>query len=251
MLKRKFSCKYLLIRLFFLTLIYTLAGCSTSQKINHDVLTECANKNFKLGVVKSAGSLPTLPILGANNIDSKQKALSLIPIEEICSTLNSSFSINIDANVDRTPRTVKERVDDRGMPPSHPSKPGASFNLKLQASTENVYYGNLEYDNASTIWLMLGGDSKTVNDESVPDVVNVTYVMETVPLGFKLRFRYLINVKSSGKDVLTLKGIIDSISTPKKGLIIDVAGVWEEYVKHAPMINDAIKRDLAKQSNKS
>ena len=243
-MRKKYVSKYrFYLPVLLFIFILTVTGCATSQKVNLDVLEACKAKQFKLGVVKAAG-VGIMGIVGSAYVSEKKKALSKIPIEEICSTLNNTYFLKIDTNVDRTPKIVKERYGNNGMPPSHAAKPGLSLSINLQPETENAYYGNLEYDNASTIWLMLGGNSKINNENQVPDVVNVTYALEHIAFGFKLRFHYAINVKSSGKDVLSLKGIVETISTPKNGLIIDEAGVWKEYVKYAAHINDALKRDL-------
>ena len=82
---------------------------------------------------------------GSSGIEYKKKALDNVPILEICSILRDKYSITIDANVNKTFRDVKEGMGYGGAPSNNPG-----FFIRLQPSTENAYYGNLEYENAST-----------------------------------------------------------------------------------------------------
>ena len=217
-------------------------GCATSQKVNIEVLETCKTKTFKLGVVKAAGST-AIPFEGSR-ISEKKRALEKIPIEDVCQTLHEKYALKIDTNISKVPNVVKERTGSSG---TSQLSGQTGFSINLQPTTENAYYGNLEYDNASTLWLMLGGNSKVTNENGVPDVVNLTYSMEDdpVPFSFRTRFLYSIRIKSSGQDVLGIKGIVDTIPTPNNGLVLDPNGLWDEYVKYAGRINDALKRDLA------
>lgn len=242
---RSLLCLLILSALLFISLV--ASGCATSQRVNLEVLEASKAKTFKLGVVKAAGSLPSIPFAGSSHLSAKEKALARIPIEDICATLKEEYALQIDTNVDRTPKVVKERSGNGTAPP--PTRAG--FTINLQPTTENAYYGNIEYDNASTIWLMLGGNSKTKNDQDVPEIMNVSYGFEVAPFTFKAYFLYAITIKSSGKDVLSLTGIVETIPLPMKGLIIDEDGIWNEYVEYATRINNALKRDLLKTTKKS
>lgn len=233
----------LLILSISISVALVISGCATAQKVNLEALNAAKAKPFELGVIKSAGSFSAIGVGWPSHIKEKEKALARIPIEEICATLKEQYSLQIDTNLDRTPKVVLERIGN-GIAPPPSTRAGLSLSLNMHPITENAYYGNLEYDDTSALWLMFVGNSKTKNDQDVPDVVNVTYGLEVASLGFKVRFLYAINVKSSGKDVLSLKGIVETISMPRKGVLYDEDSVWNEYVHYASNINDALKRDL-------
>jgi len=222
--------------------VFIVSGCASPQKIDTALLESCKPKTFQVGVVKTGGqqSIP-LPF-GSTHITQKTAALTKIPINEICSTLGDRFSLKINTEVDRTPKVVKERDRNVGGPPG--SNGGATFSVQLQPVTENAYYGNLRYDNSSSLYLMLGGSPATINERGIAETVNVTYSMEYQPFSFKLVFLYEISVQSSGQDVIRLNGTVKEISAPMKGLFCDENAAWDAYVQYADQINSALARDL-------
>jgi hypothetical protein len=224
-------------------------GCTTSQKVNLSVLEGCKNKTFKLGVVKAAVNCQTTPF--GPDIEQKKKALARIPIEEICSTLNEQYALKIDTNVDRSPRVVEESFGSGETYPATPVSGGLHLSIHLRPTTENAYYGNLIYDNSSTFWLMLGGDTKTNNDEAVPDVVNVTYWMENQAFSFKTKLLYSIHMKSSGQDVLALTGIVESVPIQMGLFSEQKADSWDVYIEYAGHIKEALERDLTEAAKKN
>jgi hypothetical protein len=222
--------------------IFIVAGCSTSQKVNFDVLQECKNKTFKIGVVKTGAGGGVVPF---GYIEQKQEALARIPIDEICSTLNERYALNIDTNVDRSAKVVKE--PSAGGAPPH--RVGGGFSINIKTPAENAYYGNLEYANTNSALLLLGRNSTINNAQAFPDIVNVTYWMDSnKDLGLKTSFLYSIHVKSYGKDVLVLKGIVASVSSQTGWFGTLKAGGWDAYIEYAGQINEALKRDLDEAS---
>lgn len=242
------KARRILTTIFLCSFIFIITGCATPQKVNLSILEGCKNKTFKLGVVKAAVNCETTPF--GPDIEQKKKALARIPIEEICSMLNEHYALKIDTNVDRSPRVVEEAFGSGEPYPPTSVSGGMHLSIHLRPTTENAYYGNLTYDNSSTFWLMLGGDSKTSNDEAVPDVVNVTYWMENQAFSFKTKLLYSIHVKSSGQDVLALTGIVEIVPI-QMGLFGDQKGdSWDLYIEYAGHIKEALERDLIEAAKK-
>jgi len=227
-----------------LLLLFVVSGCATSQKVSSGLLEESKTKTFKIGVIKTAIHGQTTPFnLGSTYIEKKKEALMRIPIEDICDTLGEYYSLKIDANVDKAPRILVERGD--GSPASSPS---STFSITPYPTSENAYYGNLEYDNPGQAWLNFRGNTKIVNGDTFPDVINITYWMDLSSVPFKTRFLYAIYAKSSGKDVLELKGIVATVPRETGWFGVQKSKGWDEYVNHAGQVNEALKRDLAEMS---
>lgn len=225
---------------FLLFVMLVINGCA-AQTVKVGNLDALKGKTFKLGVVKAAGSPPSALPFADTRIFFKNKALQRVPIDDVSSTLAERFAIAIDTSVDKGPHVVEEGAEGTSAPLP---KPGVSVNLK--PAIENAYYGTLEYGDSNRFWMMMGGSAKIKNEEDFPDVMNLTYSMEQASLGFETRFLYFIKVKSSGQDVLEINGVVATIRTPTHGgIIFNEEGIWDEYVKHAGDINDALKRDLA------
>jgi hypothetical protein len=206
------------------------------------LLEQNKSKTFKLGIVKAAGN-PMVGIWGSSYIEYKKKALNNVPIAEICSILSSKYSITIDANVDKTVKVIKEAMGS-GTPPGG-TQPGVNYSVALKRPIENAYYGNLEYENASTPGLMFGSSSQIINKKEFPDVVNVTYWLDP---GMKQSFLYDINITSSEQEILKMHGIVGSFVPD--GQVDPMVASYDSYVDYAGRISEALKRDLLEAANK-
>ncbi|MEK6744040.1 MAG: hypothetical protein AABZ15_10530 [Nitrospirota bacterium] len=212
-------------------------GCATTyQEVDAALLEQNKSKTFKLGIVKAAGN-PLVGLFGSSYIDEKKKALDNVPIAEICSILSNKYSITIDTNVDKTVKVVTEAM--RSGPPTGGNQPGVF--ITLNRPIENAYYGNLVYENASTLGLVFGSSSQIINKKEFPDVVNVTYSLDP---GFKQTFFYDINIISSEQVILKMHGIVGSIEPDSIGFNYD------SYVDYAGRISEALKKDLFETANK-
>jgi hypothetical protein len=227
-----------------ITIVSTGCTATTYQNVDTALLEQNKNKTFKLGLVKAVGD-PIAGMWGSSGIEYKKKALENVPIAEICSILSTKYSITIDSNVDKTSKAVKEAMGsygpDYGRYPS--GNRGLSFSVNLQPSIDNAYYGNLEYDNASTLGIMVGTSSKIINNKEFPDVVNVTYSVDHSML--KESFYYNIDITSSEQEILKMRGLVGS--TPATG---SQEGSWNSYADYAGHISEALKKDLLEAANK-
>jgi hypothetical protein len=218
------------------------AGCAaTYQKVDVHLLEQNRNMTFKPGLVKAVGK-PMSGFWGASGIEYKMKALDRVQVAEICSILSSKYSITIDATVDKTSKVVKEAIG--AGPPSGGTGSGASYSFTLQPSIDNAYYGNLRYDESSTLGILFGSSSQVINSNEFPNAINMIYSLDYDSFGFKTSFHYDIAIRSSDQDIVTMHGIIASISTPTKYGFGDQEAIWKSYVDYAGRISDALRRDL-------
>lgn len=221
----------------FIAIIGT--GCAaTYQKVDDDLLEQNKSKVFKIGIVKIVGD-PNNGFFGLPDDEYKKKALANIPISEICSILSDKYSITIDPAVDKTTKGVKEGLGS-GRLTNSSNKPGFSVQVSISLQlfrTENAYYGNLEYKNASTIGRMFGSSPRIINNNEFPDVVNLTYSVKHGLL--KEIYYYDIIIASAEQNIIQMHGTIASIATPH-----DNEAIWNLYVDTAGRISEALKRDL-------
>ena len=239
------ALRYQIVITFCLITIISTGCAATYQNVDAALLEQNKSKTFKLGIVKAVGESKA-GIFGSSGIEYKKKALENVPISEICSILSSKYSITIDATVDKTSKAVKEARDGYG-PPSGGNRPGVT--IIVHPTIDNAYYGNLEYDNASILGILIGfSRSQIINNKDFPDVVNVTYSVEH---GFKETYHYDINISSSGQEILKAHGIVGSVTTPGSTLLDSPEACWNSYVDYAGRISEALKRDLLEAANKT
>ena len=222
-----------------------LSGCATEtwQRIDFNLLEQSGDREFKLGIVKAAAAGPVGLPDALGHIEEKTEALMRIPVEEICSALNERYALNIDTDVDRTPRIVKERTD------LYWSRPGprAGFrssgkgSFRVGTMIRSIYYGNLTYDNPNTFLVFMGFLNPRIRAaQSMTDIVNVGYWMKSDP--FNIRFYYAVGVISSGENVLEIQGVV--ADRPKDWFTFDKKPVWDAYIENAGNIGRALRRDL-------
>lgn len=223
--------------IILLTVIMISACAGSKVKVGN--LDAAKGKVFKIGIVKAAGStLPTILPFTDSQIESKKKALEQINIEEVCAKLRKYYGLQIDSAVDRTVRTVREGIGGPASP-----RPGVSVNMKFIA--ESAYYGNLKYDETSTLWLMLGGNSSLTFGENFQNVIDVYYGMDSDSIGFfETDFHYAVKVVSSGESILEVRGAAATIRNPMNGPFIDNGALWAQYIKNAAHIDKSLERDL-------
>jgi len=217
------------------------------QSVNADWLEQNQSRVFKIGVVKAVGQYAS--------VSNKKKALEEIPIAEICSLLSSKYSIRIDTAVDKTPKVVREGCETSGKLTGSVANNRVRFSKSIHSWTTNVYYGNLEYEEAGALYVMLFGDCPgIINNNDFTDVVNLTY---TYSYEWKDTFYYDINVISSGKEILILHGIVgprEAAPSVAMDISADASDSAEQtrssYVDYAGRISEALKRDLFETANK-
>lgn len=209
--------------LFFVSLLFS-ACATTPHKVNIKAIEANKNKMFKLGIVKVEGRMP---ILGGDNVGKKIMALEKIPIKEICDILSSSYGLQINTEINKTVKTVKEQ---------------------MSLLSENPYWGNKEYRQTGSLEFMLTNKDTIIQDGDVGDVVYITYGYITVglPWALKDKFYYEIIVKSDATVLIDNKGTIAVVDIPKKGFILDSEGVWNNLVSYTDKITEALAKNINK-----
>jgi len=216
----------------------TISGCAT-HKVDIKAIEANRNKTFKVGMIKVAGRMP---VPGGDNVGKKIEALEKIPVKGINDALGSRYGIRFDTYFDKTVKTVFEKVEGQGS--SAPSS--ATISVKLNMMSENPYCGNKEYKKTGLlkdILPLLAGSA--IEDEDVGDNIYITYGYKGGLL-FKDIFFYEVIVKSDDIVLVHQVGTVAEIDTPKKGLIIDINGVWNNFVTYADKITEALVRDINK-----
>lgn len=69
-----------------------------------------------------------------------------------------------------------------------------------------------------------------------------------LPWALKDEFYYDITVKSDLDVLLQRKGAVAVVPAPKKGIILDNDGVWNNFVAYTDQVDDALVRDLKQTS---
>lgn len=200
-----------------------LVGCTTIMKtVNMEEIKAHEGKVFQLGIVMVCSECP----IGLKvRLDKNLEALERMPIEEICSVLRTEYNIEVDTRADHTTKTLWKKYP---------------------------YWGKSTYvpDRTRSRWPFAGG---TIQDENEGCMVYIAYAARPdnkgtqLPWSLKETFYYDVLVKSDETVLLHLWDPIEVIDMPKKKLIIDFAGYWDEMVAHVDTIPEALKRGIEQQ----
>jgi hypothetical protein len=223
---------------FALISLPLLMGCTTIHKVNASAIETNRSKIFMLGMVKvSGGSAIGL----GDRVDVKKKVLEKMPVEEICSVLTSNYGFKIDTQVDKTVKTVKEPLEGQGRA----GPPPAGLSVQIYILSENPYWGKKEYRQVGFLKGIFAGEPK-IQDENEGDMVYITYKFRSggLPWALKEIFSYDVLVKSGSTVLLHYAGPVATIDMPKKGLIIDFDGYWNEMICHVDKIPEVFAKDL-------
>jgi hypothetical protein len=187
-------------------------------------------------MVKVAGRLP---VPSGDSLDKKKIALEKIPIKQICDILFNNYGIKINADINRTIMTVNEDLD-REYKDITPTS--SYINIML---SENPYLGNKKYDQAKLLGGIFTSNPKII-DEDIGDTIYITYYYHSggLPWALKDEFYYKITVKSDANILLQHKGLVAEVDTPKKGLIIDIENIWNNFISYADKIPEALAKDI-------
>lgn len=219
-------------------LAFSLSACATAHKVNIDAIEANKNKTFTIGIIKVAGRAPF-----SDNLGSKTNVLQKMPIKEICDVLAANYEINVNTTFDRTIKTVNEKMEGQGKAGS----PSPGISVQIFIMSENPYWGNKEYKTSGFLSGMLMGGGPTIIDEDIGDTVNITYSFRSgvgLPWALKDEFYYEIVIKSDAEVLVMHKGIIAKVDMPKKGLILDTEGIWNNFASYAEKIPEALVRDI-------
>jgi hypothetical protein len=209
---------------------FLLAGCPAQQ--SHVVKTETikanANTLFRIGMVKVVvpGHV-VMPFSGA--WDEKVRALKEIPIEAICSTLKTTYGVNIDTSVGDSIHLVYE------------SDPGSNRN-----TIAVPYYGNTKFTERSFFTTFVGIRQTVIKSESPSDAVDITYELEQPPFTFTLTYWYSIVVRTGDQEIISHRGIVAKHDLPSNYGIVDYPALWEGFRAGTKSINERFVKDVSK-----
>jgi predicted small secreted protein len=219
--------KALIMKLTILLLALSLSACATVHKVNIDVIEANKNKTFTIGIVKVTGRTPFG--FGSPLLDRKITVLQKIPVKEICDVLFANYGINVNPDFNRTIKVVDERSEN----PPH-------------VKGENPYWGNKEYNEPGLLRRILFFEAPTIIDDDIGDTVSITYSFRVAgpPWALKDETNYEVTVKSDAEVLVQHMGEIATVDMPKKGLFLDLEGVWNDVTTYVEKIPEALARDI-------
>lgn len=232
-MKLSFLRKFLLFN--FISIFFSLfvAGC-VSKPIHitnkNEIYKDCSL--YKIGIIKVMGKVP-LPINLDNDFNKKIKALKKIPKNEIFFLLENEYDIKISRHIEF--EHIRTVVESAVEPP------------KMQYKEINPYFGNDEYVENSflkkIISLKLNTRKFAENKNSV-DIFYYFTLTEGGPFALKQRIYYEIVIRNGEEILAHHKNYVVVLDVSKKGLLVDVDKIWDDFILYAENIDDALARDL-------
>jgi hypothetical protein len=220
--------KALIMKLIILLFALSLSACATVHKVNIDAIEANKNKTFTIGIIKVTGSIP-FPF--GDDVDKKITVLQKVPIKEICDVLFANYGINVNPDFNKTIRTVEGEVSGRAW----------IGPLSFTIRDKNPYWGNKEYEEPGFL------SGPTIIGDDSGDTISITYSFRSgqgLPWALKDIFYYEVTVKSDAEVLVQHMGEIATVDMPKKGLFLDLEGVWNDVTTYVEKIPEALARDI-------